>query len=355
LASQINASNSGFGGIVSTGDSSGVLELQTTGTTAVTIDTSQRVGIGTTSPAITPKLTIQSTVGTNSYGGIRLLAGTSNANQANYEAFGRRSDGNIASSFSGGVLLARVNTAPAAITTGMNIGRIAFGGSYDGTDANVVYGSQISGISEGTYSSTSAPTGLAFYTTPSGTAGALTSGTGEAGSERMRIDSSGNVGINNSNPAQFDTSGEVLNISGAAANTNPSVLFMAGNGGGAGYNATEVFAIAGITAATEITRNTGTGANGFRAYLKVTVTGHSGGVGNGINIKEFYWDGGTGAPVQISTYTNGSVPVISFDNTTSNVWIVKLASSNGTASFNGVMKVEWLMPVDFASSTWTIS
>jgi len=50
LASQINASNSGFGGIVSTGDSSGQLQLQTAGTTAVTIDTSQNVGIGTTSP-----------------------------------------------------------------------------------------------------------------------------------------------------------------------------------------------------------------------------------------------------------------------------------------------------------------
>ena len=51
MASQINASNSGFGGIVSTGDSSGQLQLQTAGTTAVTIDTSQNVGIGTSSPA----------------------------------------------------------------------------------------------------------------------------------------------------------------------------------------------------------------------------------------------------------------------------------------------------------------
>jgi hypothetical protein len=41
LPSQINASNSGFGGIVSTGDSSGVLQLQTVGTTAITVDTSQ--------------------------------------------------------------------------------------------------------------------------------------------------------------------------------------------------------------------------------------------------------------------------------------------------------------------------
>jgi hypothetical protein len=56
LASQINASNSGFGGIVSTGDSSGVLQLQTAGTTAVTIDTSQRAAFvaGTAAlPAIT--------------------------------------------------------------------------------------------------------------------------------------------------------------------------------------------------------------------------------------------------------------------------------------------------------------
>jgi len=82
LSSIINASNSGFGGVVTTGDSSGILALQTAGTTAltldtsqnatfagkvtsagaltlasngtttaVTIDTSQNVGIGTTSPA----------------------------------------------------------------------------------------------------------------------------------------------------------------------------------------------------------------------------------------------------------------------------------------------------------------
>ena len=59
MASQINASNSGFGGIVSTGDSSGQLQLQTAGTAAVTIDTSQNVGIGTASP--TGKLDVRVT------------------------------------------------------------------------------------------------------------------------------------------------------------------------------------------------------------------------------------------------------------------------------------------------------
>jgi hypothetical protein len=56
LASIINASNSGFGGVVTTGDSSGILTLQTAGTTAVTIDTSQRAAFvaGTAAlPAIT--------------------------------------------------------------------------------------------------------------------------------------------------------------------------------------------------------------------------------------------------------------------------------------------------------------
>jgi len=62
MASTINASNSGSGGIVQTADASGVLQLQSAGTTAVTIDTSQNVGIGTTSPSY--KLDAISTGGT---------------------------------------------------------------------------------------------------------------------------------------------------------------------------------------------------------------------------------------------------------------------------------------------------
>ena len=51
MASVINASSSGAGGLVSSGDSSGVLQLQNNGSTSVTLDTSGNVGIGTTSPA----------------------------------------------------------------------------------------------------------------------------------------------------------------------------------------------------------------------------------------------------------------------------------------------------------------
>jgi hypothetical protein len=51
MASIISTKTSGGGGIAVTGDTSGVLELQSNnGTTAVTIDASQNVGIGTSSP-----------------------------------------------------------------------------------------------------------------------------------------------------------------------------------------------------------------------------------------------------------------------------------------------------------------
>jgi hypothetical protein len=52
MASTINAITTGTGGIVATGDTSGALALQTNnGTTAMTIDASQNVGIGTASPS----------------------------------------------------------------------------------------------------------------------------------------------------------------------------------------------------------------------------------------------------------------------------------------------------------------
>jgi len=50
MASIINALSSGTGGIVTAGDASGILQLQTANTAAVTIDESQNVGIGTASP-----------------------------------------------------------------------------------------------------------------------------------------------------------------------------------------------------------------------------------------------------------------------------------------------------------------
>jgi len=51
MASTINGTSTGNGGLISTGDDSGILNIQTNETTALTIDTSQNVGIGTSSIA----------------------------------------------------------------------------------------------------------------------------------------------------------------------------------------------------------------------------------------------------------------------------------------------------------------
>lgn len=61
MASTINATTASGGGVITTADSSGVLQLQTGGTTAVTVDTSQNVGIGTVSPSY--KLDVRSASG----------------------------------------------------------------------------------------------------------------------------------------------------------------------------------------------------------------------------------------------------------------------------------------------------
>ena len=73
MASIINASSTGSGGLISTGDASGVLQLQNNGTVAVTV-TGGQVGIGTSSPNQTLEVSGSSQAGiiyeriSNTYG-----------------------------------------------------------------------------------------------------------------------------------------------------------------------------------------------------------------------------------------------------------------------------------------------
>ena len=78
MTTTINASNSGSGGLVQTADASGVLALQTAGTTAVTIDTSQNVGIGMTPTNFGNGYTVLQ-VANVSNGGMLYLTNTANA------------------------------------------------------------------------------------------------------------------------------------------------------------------------------------------------------------------------------------------------------------------------------------
>jgi hypothetical protein len=84
MASSINASTSGAGGVITTADNTGILNLQTASTTAVTVDASQNVGIGTASPSTKLHVynagDVTSTIGSNT--GASILTLTSNSNSS---------------------------------------------------------------------------------------------------------------------------------------------------------------------------------------------------------------------------------------------------------------------------------
>lgn len=89
MASSINASVSGAGGLISTADNSGILNIQTAGTNAVTVDASQNVGIGTTSPSANSKLDILANASGALYGSIRIADASADATGKVGRIYGR--------------------------------------------------------------------------------------------------------------------------------------------------------------------------------------------------------------------------------------------------------------------------
>ena len=139
-------------------------------TTRIVVDTSGNLGIGTESPG--SKLDI-----------ISESAGD-----------GSRITNYMGSSATGLFLTLRTArgtvASPSAVQVGDRIGAIGMGGS---TTGSAFYNSALitSYIDSGTVSATSLPTYMSFWTTPDGTL---------SRTERMRIDSSGNVGIGTASP-----------------------------------------------------------------------------------------------------------------------------------------------------------
>ena len=193
----------------------------------------------------------------------------------------------------------------------------------------------------------------------SDTSGAL--GVQSAGSTKIAMDTSGNVDVVAGNMSiapdkdTSNTSGKFLCVEGTSQ-TNPSVIIQKGVAANYGFSQTEVFSI-GVTSAAEISRITGTGSNGFRAYIKVIVVGHTGSVGNGHCIEEVYYDGGTTAVTELATTIGGggNNPDITFDVSSSDVLIIKVASGDGSNAFKGVCKIEYIFPRDFGNNTWVVS
>ena len=139
MASSINASTSGAGGVITTADNTGILNLQTASTTAVTVDASQNVGIGTTTPT-NCKLDVR----TNTTGDTNI---------------------NIQNDYSGAAYAANLNLLAANTS-----------GSY--------YNAIVAKNSAGT---------ATWKIDGAGAADTFRISTGSSNTERMRIDSSGNL------------------------------------------------------------------------------------------------------------------------------------------------------------------
>ena len=166
------------------------------------------------------------------------------------------------------------------------------------------------------------------------------------------------LGVNTTNPAQYTSSGNVLNVaSTATTNAEPSIIKMSGRSAtGAGFVQTEVYGITGVSSNTEISRITGTGTNGMRMLVEATATGHTGSLGNAHFIARWYWDGTSNAPVLMHK-EHEAIQSINITATcpSAHVMVIGLTSADGSQPFNGVMEVKYYVPIDFAGNTWTTS
>ena len=226
----IDASTSGAGGVITTADASGILNLQTASTTAVTINASQNVGIGTTSP--TNRLDVSGAIRVNNGGSANYLifdGGTTSQLQQNSNTlfFNVNADSATNGSFiwrssssntermridsSGNVLVGNAGLISGTTSSPRLyvVGATPIVDSGGGGQQLIVTSSETSGGNNGGVIGLAGPSAASgvnikatiagkYDSAVGGNAGYMQFATlGSAGDlvERMRIDSNGNVGI----------------------------------------------------------------------------------------------------------------------------------------------------------------
>lgn len=204
---------------VDSGDATS-LTLKTNGTTAVTVDSSQNVGIGTATP--TEKLDVSGNLRLGASAYLKIGTGFSSYIQGttNTLTFGTNSTDRVTIDSSGnvgigtaspGAILHTIKTSAGAATVG------AFIQNSDttvGTEVRLGFAANINTVSDNRY-------GWIGYVNTGGTnGGALTFATtpgGTSATERARIDSSGNLLVGTT--STIGGSGGVFQVKGAASAT----------------------------------------------------------------------------------------------------------------------------------------
>jgi hypothetical protein len=251
MASIINAATSG--GLVTTADTSGILQLQTASTTAVTVNASQNVGIGTASPV--SKLAVSGSgyqggslqiIRTDTSSNFALGGTTSGAFQIYDVTAGDLTRLTLDSSGNLGL-----GVTPSAWNSGWRALQIGAGANFIGRTGVV---NQLQLIANGYFNGTNyiyQNTGEAtqYFQTGGyhawGIAASGTAGNAISFTQAMTLDASGNLGIGTTTPSSFDGSADNLvvgtttgnnGITIAAGTSSASTLnFADGTAGGAQY------------------------------------------------------------------------------------------------------------------------
>ena len=296
MASTITAGNATNNGTSISSDNTGILEIKTgtgSGTTAMTLNASANVGIGTASP--TAPLDVNGNVAIT--GSARRITGDfSNATFANRVMF-------QSSTVNGNTLIGAIPNG-----TGQNA-RIQTFASSDPTNTATLSIESNSAISQAAITSGITGTGtylpMTFYTN---------------GSERMRIDSSGNVGIGTNSP------GKKLDVFNSGTTTtdfvvrNGTVSLLSFVDGAAAYTGTGTnHPLLFTTNNTERMRidssgNVGIGTTAVRGGTSVNALSGYTASNNGVNIPYFQlYNANAGANLKTWRFGSDSAGVLIFE------------------------------------------